>query len=121
MTRSVDRALGAAGKVVTVVSLVVMLPAVLFHEGAHAVVAIAGGGDVELDRVLPPRLRFEWPEGTRVATVLLAQLAPTIAGLAIAPFVFRWAAGLPLPATAYVGCTLLLQVPSADDLNFILR
>ncbi|WP_363464083.1 hypothetical protein [Halogeometricum borinquense] len=99
----------------------VMFPAVLAHELTHAAVAwpwIEATRPSDLvDRLVPPRLELNYPAGTPVVVAVVANLAPTIVGALLAPFVIPWTFGLEVPLMAYVfGAWALYTWPSADDL-----
>lgn len=106
--------------IVDVLSALIMLPAVLLHEITHAAIAwrwvVVDDPRDLVDRLVPPRLELHYPAGTPVIVVLIANLAPTIVGAAVAPIVVPWALGLELPLLVYVlGAWALYTVPSGDD------
>lgn len=106
---------------VDLLGALIMFPAVLAHELTHAAVAwpwIQASRPSDLvDRLVPPRLELDYPAGTPVLAVVVANLAPTVVGAALVPFVLPWALGLPVPLLAYVfGAWALYTWPSADDL-----
>lgn len=110
---------------VDLVAALVMLPAVLAHEATHAAVAwrwVSTEQPRELvDRLVPPRLELSYPAGTPVMVVVLANLAPTIVGIAVAPFLFRWAVEIELVLSVYaIGSWYVYTVPSKDDLAVML-
>jgi hypothetical protein len=99
-------------------ALAVMAPFVVAHETAHAVAGLLAGGDVNVDSVVPPRLAVSYPTGTPQVAAAAVQLAPTVAGLAVAPLALPILARQPVPVAVYGGLGLLLVVvPSADDVR----
>lgn len=106
---------------VDLLGALVMFPAVLAHELTHAAVAwpwIRASRPSDLvDRLVPPRLELDYPAGTPVIVVVVANLAPTVVGAVLAPFVIPWSLGLEVPLMAYVfGAWALYTWPSGDDL-----
>ncbi|ADQ68439.1 hypothetical protein [Halogeometricum borinquense] len=106
---------------VDLLGALVMFPAVLAHELTHAAVAwpwIEATRPLDLvDRLVPPRLELNYPAGTPVVVVVVANLAPTMVGALLTPFVVPWAFGLEVPLMTYVfGAWALYTWPSADDL-----
>ncbi|ELY27917.1 hypothetical protein C499_08737, partial [Halogeometricum borinquense DSM 11551] len=80
---------------VDLLGALVMFPAVLAHELTHAAVAwpwIEATRPLDLvDRLVPPRLELNYPAGTPVVVVVVANLAPTMVGALLTPFVVPWA------------------------------
>ncbi|RYJ15028.1 hypothetical protein ELS19_14425 [Halogeometricum borinquense] len=106
---------------VDLLGALVMFPAVLAHELTHAAVAwpwIEATRPLDLvDRLVPPRLELNYPAGTPVVVVVVANLAPTMVGVLLTPFVVPWAFGLEVPLMTYVfGAWALYTWPSGDDL-----
>lgn len=101
--------------------MLVMVPAILAHELTHAIVAwrwlVDRRPSTLVDRLLPPRLALTYGKGTPVLVVLLANLAPTIVGIAVVPLLLPHAYGLEFPLFAYgFGSWFLYTLPSKDDL-----
>lgn len=96
-----------------------MLPAVIAHEAAHAAVSWpwVDTDDGVIERLFPPRLRLSYPAGTPVLIVVAANVAPTVAGIVVAPVVLPWTLQFELPVMVYLaGSWLLFSMPSRDDI-----
>ncbi|MBP1987248.1 hypothetical protein [Halolamina salifodinae] len=115
---------GSDTGIVDLLGAVIMFPAVLAHELTHALVAwhwidASTPSDI-VDRFVPPRLELRYPAGTPVVVVVVANLAPTLVGAALAPFLLPWVFSFEVPLLAYVfGSWALYTFPSADDLAVI--
>jgi len=94
----------------------ILLPSIVLHELTHVLVAWKWA-DISIDSLVPTVLKLHYQKETPVLVTRLANVAPTIIGVLVAPFIVPWALEATVPVMVYaLGSWLTYTAPSHEDL-----
>lgn len=98
--------------------LLMFAPVVAAHEYTHVLASKPWANDAHVQSWLPPRVVISYPSDASWAGVRFANLAPTLTGILIVPFISVFAMSVSAPLGVIIMCYWLIYTwPSKQDIS----